>query len=261
MSKSAELGRTLVRPMLKVSQFELRCARLRLREFFGVRHAELSGVLSPHDHPGAPNERLIDLLQALISRTRQTSLASLADRNPPGLMELWPGEHYRLLAALMQELKPRTVIEIGTFRGLSSLAMLAYLPPGAQLTTFDLISWEQISGTFLRGTDFVSGNFTQALCDLKDPENCRMHASLIRNADLVFIDGPKDGIFEEKLLDNFAAFGLRPHTVLVFDDIHIWNMLGIWMRIRHPKLDITTIGHYTGTGMVEWLPAATQPRG
>lgn len=167
------------------------------------------------------------------------------------------GEHYRLLAALMLELKPQTVIEIGTFKGLSALAMLAYLPPGGQLTTFDLIPWEQIPGTFLRETDFASGNFTQALCDLKDPENCRMHASLIKNADVIFIDGPKDGVFEGKLLENFAAVGLRQHTVLVFDDIHIWNMLGVWLRIRHPKLDITTIGHYTGTGIVEWLPSAT----
>ncbi len=251
-----ELGKTVVRPILKVSQFDLRCARLRLEEF-GVRHADLGGVLSPHDDPGVPNERLIDLLLALISRTRQTSLASLADRNPPDLLELWPGEHYRLLAALMLELKPQTVIEIGTFKGLSALAMLAYLPPGGQLTTFDLIPWEQIPGTFLRETDFASGNFTQALCDLKDPENCRMHASLIKNADVIFIDGPKDGVFEGKLLENFAAVGLRQHTVLVFDDIHIWNMLGVWLRIRHPKLDITTIGHYTGTGIVEWLPSAT----
>ena len=258
MPQLLTLGKTVVRPVLKMSRFDLRCARLRLNDL-GVRHAELSGVLSPHDDPAIPNERLIDLLLALISRTRRTMLTNLADRNPPDLLNLWPGEHYRLLAAMVQELKPRTVIEIGTFKGLSALAMLAYLPPGARLTTFDLIPWDRIPGTFLRPLDFANGNFTQALCDLKDMENCRVHASLIQDADLIFIDGPKDGVFEETLLHNFAEIGLRPHTLLVFDDTHVWNMLEIWMGIRHPKLDITTIGHYTGTGLVEWLPSAVRP--
>lgn len=243
--------------MLRLSQFDLQLVRWRLHEF-EVQHAEISAVLSPHDSPGSPNERLIDMLPALVARTRNISLSNLSDRNPPGLMHLWPGEHYRLLAALVQELNPRNVVEIGTFTGLSALAMLCYLPSGAHLTTFDIVPWDKIPGTFLRPTDFASGSFKQIVCDLKDPENCRVHASLFRDSDLIFIDGPKDGIFEETLLDNLDLIGLRSHTLLVLDDIRVWNMLRTWMRIQHPKLDITTIGHYSGTGLVDWIPCHTQ---
>lgn len=258
MSRFASLSQNLLRPILKLSRFDLRLARLRLREF-GVRHAELSAVLSPHDAPGVPNERLIDLLLALVARTRHIVISGLSERNPPELLQLWPGEHYRLLAALVQELNPRSVVEIGTFKGLSALAMLSCLPSDAQLTTFDILPWDEIPGTFLRPADFATGNFQQVVCDLKDPGNCQNYASLLRTADLIFIDGPKDGSFEQCLLDNFTSIGLRPQTLLVFDDIYIWNMLGTWLRIQHPKLDITTIGHYTGTGLVEWSSLQTQP--
>src|SRR6267154_1764063 len=49
---------------------------------------------------------------------------------------IWPGEHYLLLAALMKQLKPRRVIEIGTDTGMSSLVMHKFLPAGGKLTTF-----------------------------------------------------------------------------------------------------------------------------
>jgi hypothetical protein len=29
-------------------------------------------------------------------------------------------------------------------------------------------------------------------------------------------------------------------------------MLAIWRRIRRPKLDFTSFGHFTGTGLVLW---------
>jgi len=259
MSRFTPLARSLLKPMLGVSRFDLRVARLRLLHEFGVRHTELSAVLSLCDSPGSPNERLIDMLLALAARTRRISLSGLSQRNPPEFIHMWPGEHYRLLAALVQELNPRNVLEIGTFTGLSALAMLRYLPLDAQLTTFDITPWDKIPGTFLRSTDFASGKLNQVVCDLKNPENCRLHAPLLRRSDLIFIDGPKDGIFEQRLLDNFTSIGLQPHTLLVFDDIRIWNMLGPWRRIPYPKLDITSIGHYTGTGLVDWFPLQTQP--
>lgn len=255
LSRFAPLARVLLKPMLRVSQLDLRLARERLRGL-GARHGELSGLFSLDDSPGAPSDRLVDLLIALTARTKHIELPALSGRKAPDLVHLWPGEHYRLLAALVQELQPRNVLEIGTFTGLSALAMLCYLPADSQLTTFDIIPWDKISGTYLRPSDFLSGKLTQIICDLKDPENCRTHASLLRSADLIFIDGPKDGIFEQRLLDNFARVGLQPCTLLVFDDIRIWKMLEIWRKIPYPKFDITTIGHFTGTGLVDWSPLA-----
>ena len=39
----------------------------------------------------------------------------------------------------------------------------------------------------------------------------------------------------------------------LFDDIKELNMLGTWRAITRPKLDITSFGHWTGTGLVHWV--------
>ena len=75
---------------------------------------------------------------------------------------------------------------------------------------------------------------------------------MFRSAELIFIDGPKDGVFERRLLSNFESLGVRKNTLLVLDDIRLWNMLQIWREIRHQKIDLTSLGHYTGTGLVDW---------
>jgi len=40
--------------------------------------------------------------------------------------------------------------------------------------------------------------------------------------------------------------------LIIMDDIRVWNMLAIWRRIDRPKLDLTSFGHWTGTGLVDW---------
>jgi len=42
---------------------------------------------------------------------------------------------------------------------------------------------------------------------------------------------------------------------VLFDDIRLWNMLDIWRSIDFPKLDLTSFGHWSGTGVVQWNPA------
>jgi hypothetical protein len=38
----------------------------------------------------------------------------------------------------------------------------------------------------------------------------------------------------------------------MFDDIRLWNMLRTWRTINRPKLDLTSFGHWSGTGLVDW---------
>jgi len=66
------------------------------------------------------------------------------------------------------------------------------------------------------------------------------------------VDAPKDGIFELKFLENLSTILLPPNALVVFDDIRLWNMLKIWREIKRPKLDLTSFGHWTGTGLVDW---------
>jgi hypothetical protein len=40
--------------------------------------------------------------------------------------------------------------------------------------------------------------------------------------------------------------------ILVLDDIRLWTMLEIWRSVSWPKLDVTSFGHWSGTGMVDY---------
>ena len=42
----------------------------------------------------------------------------------------------------------------------------------------------------------------------------------------------------------------------LFDDIKMHTMLKFWRDLPLPKLDITSFGHWSGTGLAEWKPAA-----
>ena len=70
---------------------------------------------------------------------------------------------------------------------------------------------------------------------------------------MIFVDAAKDGVMEQRLLDSFESVPFRTKPVIVFDDIRVWNMLKIWRNIRQPKLDLTSFGHWTGSGIVEWV--------
>lgn len=257
------LARRLLEPALRVTDLDLRAALWRL-DNLPARQVALSAILSLDGAPGPPSDRLLDLAPALIARARTIRLPLLEERGAPAWALQWPGDHNRLLAALVAELQPRQVVDIGTFTGISCLSLLSELPPGARLTTVDLVPWRQVPGsefpglphrperTYLREADFADGRLTQIVGDLGQIDVVRAHAATLRDADLVFLDAAADGIFERRLLANLQAIGLKPGALLVIDDIRSLKMLAFWHAIGHPKLDFTSFGHYAGTGLVDW---------
>ena len=229
-----------------------------------ARHMEPSMLFSVEDDLSQPSEFLISLsLQAIRNaiRVRLDDLDARWDEvTSRGVSEpylrpsRWPGEHYRLLAGLTQALKPKLIVEIGTGGGLSTLAMKQHLDKGSKIVTFDIIDWRAGRPfNVLQTRDFEGGALVQYLDDLSVPATFAKHSELLRHANLVFLDGPKDGSMERLFLDNLRtlSFDSKP-VVLALDDIRLWNMLGIWRSISAPKLDLTSFGHYCGTGLVEW---------
>lgn len=223
-----------------------------------ARHTEYSLLVSLDDDPGAASPRLIDVALRAAAAAQTIRFEALRERIPGALhlLETWPGEHYRLLAALVQVLQPKRVIEIGTCSGDSALALLAALPPDGRLTTFDLVPWQQFPHRVLREEDFADGRLVQQLDDVTHADGLQRHEALFRDADLVFIDAAKDGQMEARLVDLLVRFPFRTRPLLVFDDIRLWNMLAVWRTLPWPKLDVTSFGHWTGTGLAEWRPAA-----
>ena len=222
-----------------------------------ARHAEYSMIFSADDDPGRPTRALLELAQDAIRRAPDVSMAELSGRmpGPPRFPDVWPGEVYKLLAALVQVLRPAVILDIGTGGGTSALAMQPALPTGGRLVTFDVIGWRDYAGTLLRAEDFQGERLVQYTDDVTRPEGFAKHLKLFEAAQLIYIDAAKDGVMEQRLLDLLGTVPFRAAPLLVFDDIRLWPMLRIWRAITHPKLDLTSFGHWTGTGLVEWPSA------
>ena len=218
-------------------------------------YGEYSMIYDTLTTSGAPGEYLIDLALRVAREASQTNLSELSARVDPGshdFVPVWPGEHYRLLAALVKILQPKHVVEIGTFRGLSALALKTFLPAEGKITTFDIIPWDRIPETALRPEDFADARLRQEIADLSDRAAFERHRALLQETELLFMDGPKDGVFERKFLQQLESVDFQNPLLLVLDDIRFWNMLATWHEIPRPKLDLTSFGHWSGTGLVEW---------
>jgi len=219
-----------------------------------VRHAEYSMVFSADDDLSRPSKYLLSAALEAIGNAREVSLEDLSARmkGPPYYPDIWPGEHYKLLAGLALSLKPKVVIEIGTGSGLSALAIKKYLSPGSKIATFDLIDWKSYPGSCLREDDFRDGTLVQHLDDLSNPAVIPKHRPLLAEATMILIDAEKDGVMEQRFLDHFKSISFYTSPLILFDDIRLWNMLKIWRNIALPKLDLTSFGHWSGTGIIEW---------
>ncbi len=169
-----------------------------------ARHQELSMIASADDEPGRPTSRLLDLASRAIGVAASTELRDLSSRlgMGPKYSDVWPGEHYRLLAAITSIEKPRLVVEVGTYQGLSALSIKKFLPLESRLVTFDIIEWKDIGGTLFNDSDFADGCMVQEIGDLSDSATFNRHKALLGQADFIFVDAPKDGRFESVFLDH-----------------------------------------------------------
>lgn len=219
-----------------------------------ARHSEYSMVLSLDDDPNEPSARLLDVSLAAIAAARRISLTELSMRlaKAPYYPDIWPGEHYRLLAGFVQSLQPRVIIEVGTATGLSALAMRRFLPNGGKLYTYDLIPWNQYPDAVLTEADFADGALVQRVMNLCEPSIFSQESSTIRSASLLFIDAAKDVKTEQALIASLASLKFATPPIVIFDDTRLWTMLGLWRSIPFPKLDLTSFGHWSGTGVVDW---------
>jgi predicted O-methyltransferase YrrM len=219
-----------------------------------VRHSEPSLLLSLDDEPWQPSARLLKLAAELARTAPGIVHPLLASRSGAGprWYEQFPGEHYHLLTALCRLLRPSVVWEFGTDTGMSTLALLEGLGPSALLFTVDIDPWESKNGAWLVDADFASGHVRQLVSDMSAPELFADHKEIIAGAELIFVDGPKDGAAEDLFLEHLSEIAFRRSPIVVFDDIRLMNMVNVWRGIARPKMDLTSFGHWSGTGLVDW---------
>jgi predicted O-methyltransferase YrrM len=216
-----------------------------------ARHAELSVIASLDDSPGSTNGQLVETMLKVGTNALSLDLSELHERSAAAsrFVSVYPGEHYRLLASLVEALEPQLVVEIGTFTGLSALAMLVKLRSDARLVSYDIVPWDAFPQTALRANDFRNGRLEQRLGNLADPGYFDANSETLQAASIIFVDGPKDGRFEPRFMQLLSSVPRTRPCLLVFDDIRLWRMLAFWRNLQLSKFDATSIGHYSGTGI------------
>jgi Methyltransferase domain len=219
-----------------------------------VRHAEPSVLLSMDDEPWRPSKRLlalaVDLVRHLPAATHP--MLSVRSGGSPRWFDVFPGEHYHLLTTLARALKAQTVWEFGTDTGMGTLALLEGLEPPGRVYTVDVDPISQKPNPWLNSNDLDSGRVFQIVSDMKDPSIFARYSNELESADLIFVDGPKDGFTEAAFLERLARARFRNRPIVVFDDIRLMNMVSIWRAVSRPKLDLTSFGHWSGTGLIDW---------
>jgi hypothetical protein len=192
-------------------------------------HGEYSMIFSACDRPAKLTSDLLQLSLKAIQYAASIDLGEICHRNEQAKVyaHLWPGEHYRLLAGLM----------------------LA-LPAGGKLVTFDVVSWKEYPHTLLKESDFDQ-QLLQHVDNLGRGEIVQKYKSILQEAELIFIDATHDGELEAEILSHLQKLSFKHKVFVLFDDIRVWTMLKMWREVSLPKIDLTSFGHWSGTGLVE----------
>ena len=145
---------------------------------------------------------------------------------------------YRLYAHLSTFFKGTTILDVGSRTGGSALA-LSYNEKN-QVISYDL----QEQGA----SSIKKDNITWKIQDFRDDDTLDYD-----NISIIMIDvDPHDGVQEEEMflfLEEKEWKGL-----VLLDDIGpLWPEIeDFWNRITFPKLDVSDVGHMSGTGAVSF---------
>jgi len=150
-------------------------------------------------------------------------------------------EHYQLLAYLTTRFQDATFFDIGTLKGYSALA-LSY-ESANRVISYDIADFKELTHPEqLTNIEYRIGNALDA------PE-------LLSSA-MILLDTAHDGEFETQVYSFLKQNHYR--GLLVLDDIHLNDpMKQFWGSIDLPKEDVTDIGHWSGTGIVDFSHHST----
>jgi hypothetical protein len=152
-------------------------------------------------------------------------------------------EHYRFLAYLSTKFISINILDIGTALGLSALA-LSYNPTNT-IHTFDINNTSLTGIKKRENIHFIYDNLFETSQQLK-------YNDLILNSPLIFLDvEPHNGIMEYSFYNYLKSINYK--GIMICDDIHYYKDMknNFWNKIPdEEKIDITHLGHWSGTGMI-----------
>jgi hypothetical protein len=147
-------------------------------------------------------------------------------------------EHYRLLYYISKSYNNITIIDAGTNFGHSCKAL-------AQNKNNKIITYDIQPKNFHFFDEYENIEFK--LLDInKESED------IIKSAEIILLDiDPHDGIQEKQFTDFLIKINYKGY--LICDDIFLnKGMKDWWDSISIEKYDITEVGHFSGTGIVNF---------
>ena len=213
-----------------------------------IRHFEPSIIYSLQKEP-VLNEFIFNLFNNASNFAFSEKIKNIDNKlKDSQFYNTFPGSHYRILNGIVKFLNPKLVIEVGTYTGMGTFALSQNL--NGEIISFDIIDYKNFE-THLNDEFLKKNKFKQYLSDLSEKTEYDTHYQLLINAAVIFIDAPKNGKFEYKLLENMTNLKNKENKILILDDIKFMNMINLWNSIKSPKMDIVSVGNWTGTGLVD----------
>lgn len=146
--------------------------------------------------------------------------------------------YYRWLWAAIKVLQPKTVVELGRERGVSTIIMLDALPETSTLTSVDIVEEAVfLNSERAKRVNQITGHTLDVWEKVPDA------------IDFLFIDDDHTGVH---VLSEWITYRpkLAPGAVVVFDDIHFnQGMTEFWESLQEEKYDISK-WHEPGFGVV-----------
>jgi len=149
------------------------------------------------------------------------------------------GEHYRLLTYISQLYNNELIIDAGTCQGHSCLAFSQN--KNNLVYTYDI---------YPKNLDYITdkySNVTKKILDI----NLELD-DVFNSSKIILLDiDPHNGIIETNFYNRLLTTKFK--GFLICDDININNGMKLfWNHINKEKYDISDIGHWSGTGIVNF---------
>ena len=146
-------------------------------------------------------------------------------------------EHYRLLAHISTYYENETILDIGTFKGGSALALS--FNNNNKVISIDI-------------EDHLDSNIDRSNIEFKIL-NILDYPKLIQQSKLIMLDTAHDGLFEKELYTYLTESNWN--GIIIADDIHLNKPMRKWWKTieNKYKYDITKFGHHSGTGLINLL--------
>jgi hypothetical protein len=224
-----------------------RDARASRGRIMGADYAKVIFVRSDYHGYYASAMTTIALDKARIDSCELASLETFATGSSNSSFFDQPAgkEHYRLLAylsTLPYVAESGHIVDIGTYFGLSALACSYNIDN--RVTTYDIYDWYEDKVNPVTARPNVAVRIKDCVNDMAEISRCK----------LVVLDiDPHNGKEETRIMASLAKHNFR--GILVLDDIHLnAQMQAFWDAIAMPKIDVTSVGHWSGTGLVVYDP-------